>query len=818
MLKSAGSLFKPVSGGIHDDAVLEFEHPGHADDCLEWLMINRKSPESAGIAGGKDDRDESVLRRMHKLLADGCARWPQLPPGSPARIYALRHWPLHLRAARELEELGRVLLNFDYQIARMKSPAVGGEVPEDRNLRVWRVRKDCDLALRGSPCIPPNNPFRPAVEHLLEVVVRNAFLLQGDPQALPQVLYNEASEKLRARGILASLLEHELQNPRRLFLKLIGSGRQPAFRELLNQGGAVRKVAVSPSNRALVACACASGTVSVFNVQLGRIVKHFQGHAFSAIMGLAWSPDGAQLASLACDGTVKIWDTDTGACRWTMPEAASQACDSIGFSSDGLALLVALPDGRIVERRWNQIEHESPSAGHGGKDDHFRFCLLADDRTLAVSREDGRVELWDLLEKTWLRTLPSQQYRVEGMDSCLIGGELILACAGGGLHCAEIVFWNAGNGQHLRSHSPPGCSRGFSALAFCSDGEELATGGFDNACGIMCYNTGEWSPLALGHGGTVHSIAVAEVRGRERLISAGADGLVVEADLPKPESLRTRKRIGSHTLTHTGGIEYASFSPDGSWLATVGHDRQIKLWNSQKTELKRTISTPDLHPNRAVFSPDGDWIAIAGGSSDNEDASSAIRVISRTDSDELVRFGGHKNWILAMHWLRHGQDSLLITGAKDGTISLWDINSKSWRLSLEGMTGAVHALDAFVSADGILIAAADSDSRIMVWKLMPDGGDLVNLKDEEKVFFVSGHRPQTRTMALSFSPDGKAACRCKPWHDYTLGFGQPGLSQSNGAPHARNLGLAVSGVRRQPASRKRRSRPRGQVLGRRPTS
>jgi WD40 repeat protein len=753
VLKSASSLFKPVSGGIHDDTVLEFEHSGHADDCLEWLMLSHRSPGSRDTAGGNDDEDQSVFRRMHKHLADGCARWAQLPPGS-ARIYALRYWPLHLRAARELEELGRVLLNFDFQIARMKSPADGGDVPENRNLRVWRVRRDCELALRGSPSIPPNS-FRPAVQHLLEVVVRHASLLQKDPQALPQLLYNEADDKLRRGGILGGLLARELQNPRRLFLKLLGSGKQPAFRDLLDEPEPVQKIAVSPGNRALVACACASGMVVVINVQLGRIVKQLQGHAFSAIMGLAWSPDGGRLASLACDGTVKLWDADAGACLWTMPEAASQACDSIAFSSDGLALLVALPDGRIVERRWSQIDRDSPPAGHGGKDGKFRFCLLADGRTLAVSREDGRVELWDALEKKWLRALPSQKYFVVAMDSCLIGDDLILACAGGGLRRAEIVFWNAGNGQHLRSHSPPGCSRGFSALAFCSDGRELATGGFDHACGVMSYDTGEWSPLPLGHGGTVHSIAVAKIRGRERLISAGADGVVAEADLPKPEGRRTRKRIGIHTLTHTGGIEYACFSPDGCWLATVGQDRQIQVWSSHTTDLKRTISIPDLHPNRAVFSPDGDWVAVAGGSSDSEDASSAIRIISRTGSDELVRFGGHKNWILAMHWLRHGPDSLLITGAEDSTISVWDVKSKSWRMSLEGMTGAVHALDAFVSADSILVAAADSDSRIMVWKLMTDGGEWVNLRDEERVFFVTGHRPQTRTMALSFSPDGK---------------------------------------------------------------
>jgi WD40 repeat protein len=59
------------------------------------------------------------------------------------------------------------------------------------------------------------------------------------------------------------------------------------------------------------------------------------GHA-SFVPRVAFSPDGAHLASASFDGTAKVWDMNTGQ-EW-LTLSAQDALDSLAFSPDGARL------------------------------------------------------------------------------------------------------------------------------------------------------------------------------------------------------------------------------------------------------------------------------------------------------------------------------------------------------------------------------------------------------------------------------------------------------------------------------------------------
>src|SRR5262249_38689640 len=97
---------------------------------------------------------------------------------------------------------------------------------------------------------------------------------------------------------------------------------------------AALSVAFSPDGRRL-ASGSADGSIKVWDAQTGQAILSFPGHAV-LVVSVAFSPDGRRLASASQDGSVKVWDAQTG--QEILSKKANGNGSSVAFSPDGKLL------------------------------------------------------------------------------------------------------------------------------------------------------------------------------------------------------------------------------------------------------------------------------------------------------------------------------------------------------------------------------------------------------------------------------------------------------------------------------------------------
>lgn len=313
----------------------------------------------------------------------------------------------------------------------------------------------------------------------------------------------------------------------------------------------------------------------------GKPVLVLRGHK-SAIFNVAYSPDGALLATAGKDGTVRLWNAHTGTEARVLTVEGNKTAYCCAFHPEGRLLASAGADHAV--RLWEVASGREVGSLKGHSGDVYNLAFSPDGRLLASASYDHSVRLWGLEPRKTQHILQGHADRVVGV-AFHRDGRCLASCSTGSASTPqdEVRLWNADDGRLLFALA--GTTHGAITVAFSPDGRRLA-----GACekdGVRVWET------ATG---------------------------------------KTALTLTGHTLQPY----HVLFSPDGRWLASCSgswnEDRagEVKVWDLASGKEALTLGGYPAPIWSVAFSPDGRRLATCCGKW-GQNAPGEVRVWSLAD-------------------------------------------------------------------------------------------------------------------------------------------------------------------------------------------
>ncbi len=212
-----------------------------------------------------------------------------------------------------------------------------------------------------------------------------------------------------------------------------------------------------------------NGTIQIWNVETGqRIGEPLIGHTHPWPLSVRFSPDGTILASVGFDASVRLWDVASGEQIGEPLLGHTEKTNFIVFSLDGAVLFSASHDGTI--RRWDVATGQpigEPLTGHTGE--ITGVDLSNDGTTLATPSSDGTARLWDAMTGEPIgEPFTGHSRGAAGIDFSPDGSVLAVGSFGG-----IILLWDVETHQLMGEPLDAGGWRIWD-LSFSPDGQVLA--------------------------------------------------------------------------------------------------------------------------------------------------------------------------------------------------------------------------------------------------------------------------------------------------------------------------------------------------------
>ena len=309
------------------------------------------------------------------------------------------------------------------------------------------------------------------------------------------------------------------------------------------QLGSPTSIALIPGGSNRLVAGFTGGAIVLFDTSNGNILRSDRREdQESTINSVAWSPNGAQIATGSTDGNVQIWNAETlqlvrtiGADNLSIRSVAwsPDSTRVVSGSGDGHTVIWNAADGQRIITLGEQTEH------HLSEEPDAAILVVAwrpNGQDIETSTENGTTYAWGINEPP---------------------GEQLLSYTG-------------------NVHEPDTMS-----IAYNTDGSRIAKGDIDGGLFSQNPDTGLDQIDMVGHTASVNSVCWS--RDNSLIVSGSSDNTVRIWNAATGANLEVLQG-------HTNWVTSVAISPDNNYIFSASRDRTIKVWENIRIGASKNIN------------------------------------------------------------------------------------------------------------------------------------------------------------------------------------------------------------------------------------
>lgn len=302
----------------------------------------------------------------------------------------------------------------------------------------------------------------------------------------------------------------------------------------------------------------ADTTAAVWDTRTGREMARLRRQR-DIIQSVRFSPDAQLVVTASRDGTAVVWQARTGRALATLVHTA--AVVSAEFDPDGTRVVTASEDH--TAQIWNP--RTGNSVGTAFKHDaSVRLATFSPEGLRILTVSSDQVTIWNVRDATRAGE-PIRLDATAAWASFSADGQRVLTASADG----SVVVWDVRGGGAVPATFRVPCD--VTAIAFLSaQTGEVAVGCSDGSITVWNGATGK-TRQATSNPAWVGLRFMEFHAGTGLLLVVAADTATV---------WQPARGAVTATMRHGGPIRWATFSPDGQSVATVGADGPARLWDT----------------------------------------------------------------------------------------------------------------------------------------------------------------------------------------------------------------------------------------------